>query len=247
MDDGPPMPYTAGRWSALVMRAVEHHGPGRDLQPVRLTLEPPPCPLRPADRSRDDVRRGGAEGAARGRDHRGRRSGDRSRPGPSDASARLRSGLSTDGARGARIHRPPRRGGQLRPPSSGRSSVSQRWRGDAVRGRLIVRTARTGDGLDPVAGPRSCWRGADPRGNGWPLPPTSATASPPSSTSPRTFFINPDLTLVVHRPPVGEWVCLDARTRFGAPGHRHGGVGALGRGRAGSGGPSSPLLVEHTT
>ncbi len=32
------------------------------------------------------------------------------------------------------------------------------------------------------------------------------------------LFINPDLTVEVHRPPVGEWVCLDARTRFGSPG-----------------------------
>ncbi len=32
------------------------------------------------------------------------------------------------------------------------------------------------------------------------------------------LFINPDLTVSVHRPPVGEWVCLDARTRFGPPG-----------------------------
>ena len=31
-------------------------------------------------------------------------------------------------------------------------------------------------------------------------------------------FINPDLTVSLHRPPVGEWVCLDARTRFGTPG-----------------------------
>jgi hypothetical protein len=31
-------------------------------------------------------------------------------------------------------------------------------------------------------------------------------------------FINPDLTISIHRPPVGEWVCLDARTRFGTPG-----------------------------
>ncbi len=31
-------------------------------------------------------------------------------------------------------------------------------------------------------------------------------------------FINPDLTISVHRPPVGEWICLDARTRFGTPG-----------------------------
>lgn len=31
-------------------------------------------------------------------------------------------------------------------------------------------------------------------------------------------FINPDLVISLHRPPVGEWVCLDARTRFGTPG-----------------------------
>jgi hypothetical protein len=31
-------------------------------------------------------------------------------------------------------------------------------------------------------------------------------------------FINPDLTVSLIRPPVGEWVCLDARTRFGSPG-----------------------------
>ncbi len=33
-----------------------------------------------------------------------------------------------------------------------------------------------------------------------------------------SVFINPDLTVSVHRPPVGEWVCLEARTRFGSPG-----------------------------
>ena len=32
------------------------------------------------------------------------------------------------------------------------------------------------------------------------------------------LFINPDLTVVLDRPPVGEWVCLDARTAFGIPG-----------------------------
>jgi acyl-coenzyme A thioesterase PaaI-like protein len=31
-------------------------------------------------------------------------------------------------------------------------------------------------------------------------------------------FINPDLTVSLHRPPAGEWICLDARTRFGTPG-----------------------------
>jgi len=32
------------------------------------------------------------------------------------------------------------------------------------------------------------------------------------------LFINPDLTVSLLRPPVGEWVCVAARTRFGAPG-----------------------------
>ena len=31
-------------------------------------------------------------------------------------------------------------------------------------------------------------------------------------------FVNADLTVSLLRPPVGEWVCVDARTRFGAPG-----------------------------
>lgn len=31
-------------------------------------------------------------------------------------------------------------------------------------------------------------------------------------------FVNADLTVSLHRPPAGEWVCLDARTRFGTPG-----------------------------
>lgn len=56
-------------------------------------------------------------------------------------------------------------------------------------------------------------------------------------------FINPDLTISIHRPPVGEWVCLDARTRFGTPG-----IGAAeselwdGQGRIGRAVQS--LLVE---
>jgi hypothetical protein len=32
------------------------------------------------------------------------------------------------------------------------------------------------------------------------------------------MFVNPDLTVSLHRPPVGEWICVDARTRFGSPG-----------------------------
>lgn len=34
----------------------------------------------------------------------------------------------------------------------------------------------------------------------------------------RYMFINPDLTLYVERPPVGEWICLDARTTIAADG-----------------------------
>ena len=32
------------------------------------------------------------------------------------------------------------------------------------------------------------------------------------------LFINPDLTVVLDRPPVGEWIGLEARTAIGAPG-----------------------------
>jgi hypothetical protein len=32
------------------------------------------------------------------------------------------------------------------------------------------------------------------------------------------IFINPDISVSLNRPPVGEWICLDARTRFGTPG-----------------------------
>lgn len=31
-------------------------------------------------------------------------------------------------------------------------------------------------------------------------------------------FVNPDLTVTLHRLPEGEWVCVDARTRLGTPG-----------------------------
>jgi hypothetical protein len=34
----------------------------------------------------------------------------------------------------------------------------------------------------------------------------------------RYVFINPDLTVYMHRPAIGEWVCLDAYTTIGIPG-----------------------------
>jgi hypothetical protein len=34
----------------------------------------------------------------------------------------------------------------------------------------------------------------------------------------RYLFINPDLTIHVARPAVGQWICLDARTTLGTPG-----------------------------
>jgi acyl-coenzyme A thioesterase PaaI-like protein len=33
-----------------------------------------------------------------------------------------------------------------------------------------------------------------------------------------SVFVNPDLTVHLLRPPAGEWIALDARTRFGPPG-----------------------------
>ena len=35
----------------------------------------------------------------------------------------------------------------------------------------------------------------------------------------RWLFINPDLTVYLHRPPIGEWVCLQARTTLEPVGH----------------------------
>lgn len=32
------------------------------------------------------------------------------------------------------------------------------------------------------------------------------------------LFLNPDLTVNLHRLPVGEWVCIDAVTRLGTEG-----------------------------
>ena len=32
------------------------------------------------------------------------------------------------------------------------------------------------------------------------------------------LFLNPDLTVNLHRLPVGEWVCIDAVTRLGSEG-----------------------------
>jgi hypothetical protein len=34
----------------------------------------------------------------------------------------------------------------------------------------------------------------------------------------RHLFLNPDLTVYLHRPAIGEWVCLDASTAIGIPG-----------------------------
>ena len=40
----------------------------------------------------------------------------------------------------------------------------------------------------------------------------------PCSTGAHYAFINPDLTLYIDRPPRGEWICLDARTRIASGG-----------------------------
>ena len=57
-------------------------------------------------------------------------------------------------------------------------------------------------------------------------------------------FLNPDLTVVLHRPPVGEWVGLQARTDLGVPG-----VGVatsvLWDTQATFGSATQTLVVEH--
>ncbi len=72
-------------------------------------------------------------------------------------------------------------------------------------------------------------------------------------------FLNTELTVHVLRPPVGEWVCLDAETTLGggsvgvaaSPGVRRArarrAVGAGAAGRAGAEGPGQPSNGQVAT
>ncbi len=228
VDDGGtfvPTELSRGPWSpdalhggpvaALVIRTVEHHRPGEDLQATRLTLELlRPVPLSPLTVRTQTVRDGrrvqlvDASVEAEGRDVVWARV---LRIRTLGADQQLRTSLAEEPA-------PP-------PPSAGRDGLSpvlggRAFHSDGVEMRFV-------GGAFAQLGPSTVWirlrvpvvSGEEPT----PWQRVAAAADFGNGVSSELdfqthLFINPDLSVFVHRPPVGEWVCLDARTRFGTPG-----------------------------
>jgi Thioesterase-like superfamily len=201
--------------AALVTRAVEHHRPGEDLQPTRLTLEllrPVPfAPLIVRTATTRDGRRVQlveAKVEAEGREVV-RASVLRIRTlGPDQE---FRPTVAEDPA-----PPPASEGGEAPSPVLG----GRAFHSDGVEMRFV-------GGLFAQLGPSTVWirlrvpvvGGEEPS----PWQRVAAAADFGNGVSSELdfqshLFINPDLTVFVHRPPVGEWVCLDARTRFGTPG-----------------------------
>ncbi len=204
-----------GPVAALVARAVERHAPGQDLQLARLTMELlRPVPFAPLTVRTDTVRDGrrvqvvDATVEAAGRPIVLARALRIRRLGPDEE---FRPAVGEDPA-------PP-------PPSEGREAPSpviggRAFHSDGVEMRFV-------GGLFAQLGPATVWirlrvpvvAGEAPT----PWQRVAAAADFGNGVSSELdfqthLFINPDLTIAVHRPPVGEWVCLDARTRFGTPG-----------------------------
>jgi acyl-Coa thioesterase superfamily protein/acyl-CoA thioesterase superfamily protein len=221
-----PTELSRGPWSpdalhggpvaALVIRAVERHRPGDDLQLVRLTLELlRPVPLAPLT-VRTALRRDGRKVqvvevtvAADGTDV------------ARALVLRLRA-LGEDQAVRARAPEdssPPPPEGARTPPVTTVAGLPA-FHSDAVDMRFA-------GGLFGEIGPATVWiRLRVPVVPGEDLTPwqrVAAAADFGNGVSSELdfrshLFINPDLTVYVHRPPIGEWVCLDARTRYGTPG-----------------------------
>ena len=220
-----PTELSRGPWSpdalhggpvaALVIRAVERHRPGEGLQPTRLTLELlRPVPFSPLTVRTETMRDGrkvqlvDVTVEADGRDV------VRARV------LRIRT-LGADQQMQASVAEDP----PPPPPSAGREGLSpvlggRAFHSDGVEMRFV-------GGLFAQMGPATVWirlrvpvlTGEEPS----PWQRVAAAADFGNGVSSELdfqthLFINPDLTVYVHRPPVGEWVCLDARTRFGAPG-----------------------------
>ena len=88
---------------------------------------------------------------------------------------------------------------------------------DALRPRLDA-PGRAGDGLGAAA-PAPVVEGEEPS----PLVRVAALADFGNGVSSLLswedwLFINPELTVYCHRPPRGEWICLDARTELSPAG-----------------------------
>jgi hypothetical protein len=205
-----------GPVAALVIRAAERHQPGADLQPLRLTLEllrpVPLAPLTVHTALQRDGRRvqlvevtvtAGGTDVARALVLRLRALGE-------DQAVRARAAEDPAPA--------PPEGGRT-PPVTTVAGLPA-FHSDAVDMRFA-------GGLFGEIGPATVWirlrvpvvPGEEPT----PWQRVAAAADFSNGVSSELefgsyLFINPDLTVYVHRPPIGEWVCLDARTRYGTPG-----------------------------
>ena len=211
-----PNALHGGPVAALVARAAESQPGGEELQLARITLELlRPVPLAPP---------GGDQRAGQARPHGPvGRHGDRSRRGGGGLVAGPphppRPGGPAGGADGARGRRPrsSRRVGATAMVIGELTGLPQPGHGDAVRAAAAP-TAR----VRPRCGSACAVRWSSGRSR---RPGRRAAAAADFGNGVAaeldfgsSSFINPDLTVSLHRPPVGEWICLDARTRFGTPG-----------------------------
>jgi Acyl-CoA thioesterase C-terminal domain/Acyl-CoA thioesterase N-terminal domain len=213
-----PTELSRGPWSpdalhggpvaALVTRAIERHHPGQDLQATRLTLELlRPVPFLPLAVRTETMREGRRVQVVDATVEAGGRVVVRTL-GPDQE---LRPSVAEDPA-------PP-------PPSAGREGLTpvlggRAFHSDGVEMRFV-------GGRFAQLGPSTVWIRLRVPVVGHEVPTpwqrVAAAADFGNGVSSELdfqsyLFINPDLTVHVHRPPVGEWVCLDARTRFGTPG-----------------------------
>ena len=208
------LPATAGPWTpeaqhggppaALLARAVERLSERRAIG--RFTMElhgPVPVGAARDRRHRAAARAVGAAGRRRAV-RRGARPGRRL--GPRVAVPGLRGGPRPAEAAGARA-RPTARATSARPP--GTAATSTPWSGGGSPGSVDDARARAWSGCGRRPSSRAS---RSPRCSGCSPAPTRRPASAPPSTCGRWAFLNTELTVHVLRPPVGEWVCLDAET-----------------------------------
>ena len=220
-----PTELSRGPWSpdalhggpvaALVVRAAEHHGPGAELQLARLTLELlRPVPFAPLTVRAATVRDGRKVQLVDVTVEADGREVVRARV------LRMRT-LGVDQVVRATVAEDP----APSPPEEGRTAPSPIIGGRAFHSDGVE--MRFAGGLFAQPGPATVWirlrvpvlEGEEPS----PWQRVAAAADFGNGVSSELdfgshLFINPDLTVFVHRPPVGEWVCLDARTRYGTPG-----------------------------
>lgn len=201
----------AGPPSALLARAFERHEPVDGQQLARVSVDIlGPVPVAPLTLRVRTVRPGQRVTLVEGVAEAG--------------------GREVLHARGWRINSPPRPApavGDGAVPGLPERSEAQFWPGAHTAGYLAAMEWRFASGAFTQPGPAQAW--VRPR---LPLLPDEEI-SPVSRAllvadsgngvsgylDPTTWlFINVDLTVVLHRPPHGEWVLLDASTTIGAGG-----------------------------